>query len=160
VISDTLIAIRLGTSVPPSDAALAGKGITGNRLEKVRLLLLDFSRQSGGWDARKARALLRDFEKGYAIRKADFFQRHPVNTSLDTKSCAAIQSKLSTLVPNGGQSWIRDCEILAQVNHILHTGTLDGLFVTEDEHHIGRHAKRILQFTVIRGIRDLNGRFY
>ena len=157
VVSDTLIAIRLGMASPPTEIALAAAGITGNRLQKVRLLLADFHRQSRTWDQEVARGLLREFERGYAVRKTDFFERHPVNTSLEPSACAATRLKLAPLVPNGGQSWLRDCEILAQVNHILAVGAANGHFVTEDAHHIGRHAKQIVQLTVIQGIRNLSG---
>ncbi len=160
LVSDTQIAIRLGGRGPPSDAALAAQRITGNRLDKVRLLLADFIRQIGAWDSSKARNLLREFEQAYAIRKADFLGRHPVISNFDPLSCAMVQARLERLVPGGGQSWTRDCGILSQVDYILRAGSKSGHFVTEDAHHIGRHARDITQLTVIQRVRDLTGSFY
>jgi hypothetical protein len=160
LVSDALQAIRLGQKAQPGAQELAAAGITGNRIEKVNLLLGDFQTRIGAWDPRQAREMLYEFEREYADRKKRFLDRHAVMDPPEGLPTVALREELAKIIPGGGKSWVRDCEIIGEIHEILVARSLSGILVTEDAKHIGRHSGKICGLTAIKGIQDLGGKPY
>lgn len=158
LLSDAITAIRSFGPRQPGRADLESIGIVGNQAAKV-VRLFDSIKEACGnrWDSGDARELLRRYELDFALRKAEFFNAHPIYEPSDASATAVMAAGLEAIGSSRGQSWKRDCGILAQVGMIGRERQLSIEFVTEDRHHIWRLSRQILALTPLARIRDMAG---